>query len=195
MKKECKMAIETYLIEDAEKFISEPEHLEEWSKLVDELELTGQRGLAHPEKSPIPFEAMKEVEQRVYNTLCPNVYEVKDYKNCTIPLRVLSLIALAEREKHFTKIRIWDDIKSPDPIAVGIVYNDPNNEWSGKSYFKIGRWGDELRSFAELKQMAVKRWIEEKTLKLKENISEAQQNLENIQLKAEKHFNGDWVSI
>lgn len=177
------MAIETYLIEDSEKMISEPEHLDEWTKIVGELGLEGQQKLAKPEKSPIPFIKMNSGMEHVYDLLCPNHGEVKSYSNTTIPLRVLSLIALAEREKYFSQIKIWDNNADPDPIAVGYsddTYSSPK--------FIIARWGDELRSFEELKQIAKKKWIANKSIELNEKLN-------TIQTSAEKYFNGDWVNI
>lgn len=184
------MAIETYMIEDADKLIAEPEQLEEWTKTVNELGLDGQISLMKQDKSPIPFAKMNETEERVYKTLCPQRTAVKSYNNGTIPLRVLSLIALSEREHYFPYIEIWDDHASPDPIAVGKSSDNYNAD-----LYLIARWGDELRSFVELKQIAMQRWIEEKKTDLKDKISEAQNNLANIETKAEKYFQGNWVNI
>lgn len=185
------MAIETYLIEDSEKMIAEPEHLEEWTKTVQELNLTGQQELMKEGKSPIPFNIMNTEQERVYGQLCPNQNKVKAYKNETIPLRVLSLIALAEREKYFEGIEIWDNNMKPDPIAVGIVAEGKY----GRRCYLIARWGDELRAYTELKQIAMKSWIEEAKRRLKEKISEANLKLQDIEGQAEKHFSGQWVSI
>jgi hypothetical protein len=184
------MAIETYLIEDSEKMIAEPEHLEEWNQLVEELNLDGQKTLKDGDKSPIPFPMMTTGERRVYEVLCPNKTEVKEYHNNTIPLRVLSLIALSQRENYFNEIQIWDDTAKPDPIAVGIV----GDKWSGKHYI-IARWGDELRAFAELKQLALVRWVEDNKAKLNEIIEGAKLHLATIDSLAVKHFNGEWISI
>ena len=174
--------IETYLMEDSEKMISDVEHLEEWTKIVEELGLTGQQALAKPAKSPIPFLPLNEISERVYGTLCKFHTSVKIYKRSTIPLRILSLIALSENEKYFHHIEIWDD-NDPDPVVIGYV-----NDTYSSPKFLIGRWGDELRSFEELKQIAKKKWSEEK-------IAELTEKLNNIQTAAIQWFDGKWISI
>jgi hypothetical protein len=146
------MAIEVFLIEDSEKLIAEPEHLEEWTKTVEELKLEGQQKLAKPEKSPIPFQPMNTIMQVVYGILCPEKEPVNRYEASTIPLRVLSLIALAEREKYFTDIDIWHANDKPDPIAVGYT----NGRYSSNGMFILARWGDELQDFPTLEAKAKK---------------------------------------
>lgn len=180
------MAIETYLIEESEKMIAEPEHLEEWQKSVEELGLEGQKQLAKPDKSPIPFPKMKSTEYRVYETLCPNKTEVKKYSSNTIPLRVLSLIALAQREEYFAGIEIWDDDTKPDPIAVG--FTDASAYAERKNYYIIARWGDELRSFVELRKMAEDRLTVEKRNDLQKRLSDLDNNICD-------YFNGKWVNF
>ena len=177
------MAIETYLIEDSEKMISEPEHLEEWLKTVEDLGLEGQKELAKPGKSPIPFLAMNRAMERVYATLCPNKTKVHQYRNSTIPLRVLSLIALSEREKYFCKVEIWDDKEKPDPVAVGYL----NDNYDSPT-FLIARWGDELRDFPSLKNEAITRFRENKK-------RDYQAKLDSLEGDIAKYFAGDWTSF
>jgi len=188
------MAIETYLIEESEKMIAEPEHLEEWLKTVEELGLEGQKKLTKEEKSPIPFPKMRRVEYRVYETLCPNKEDVLKYSNNTIPLRVLSLIALAQREQYFVIIEIWDDHASPDPVAVGFA-DSSGLYGENRNAFIIARWGDELRSFPELLKIAKEKWTIKNTTELKSRISDAQKKLETIQNQADKYFIGEFVFI
>jgi len=146
------MAIEVFLIEDSEKLITEPEHLEEWTKTVEELGLEGQKELAQPGKSPIPFQPMNAIMQTVYKILCPKSESVKSYKASTIPLRVLSLIALAEKEGYFKEIDIWHADDKPDPIAVGYV----KGRYYTDEVFILARWGDELQDFPALEAKARK---------------------------------------
>lgn len=184
------MAIETFLIEEAEALITDVELNEEWKQKVEELGLEGQKSLCNPGKSPIPFVRLKKGEERMFEELCPNRTSVKDYKEDTIPLRVLSLIALAEKEGYFGKIEIWHNYGSPDPIAVGYKKNSEGkaDKWTNDGIFIIARWGDELRSFAELLSIAKKQWIEtQKTI--------LQEKLNAIESIANRYFKGEWVNI
>lgn len=176
------MAIETYLIEEAEKLISEPEEAEAWTKIVEEVGLEGQKQLVKPEKGPIPFIAMTKVMERVYETLCPGKEDVKKYKDSAIPMRVLSLIALSEREKYFHKIEIWSD-KVVDPVVVGYL----TKEYSSP-LFLIARWGDELRSFPELLQLAKER-------KKSQKLAEYKSKMNSIEWNIDTYFDGGWVSF
>ena len=176
------MAIETYMIEEAEKLICEPEEVEKWNKLVEEAGLEGQKELIKPEKSPIPFIALTKSMERVYETLCPGKEDAKAYKDSAIPLRVLSLIALSEREKYFYKIQIWSD-KVKDPVVVGVL----NNSYSSP-LFLIARWGDELRSFPELLKLAKERLKQQKMNEYKTKISTIDESID-------KHFNGEWAGF
>lgn len=182
------MAVEVFLIEDSEKMIADPEHLEEWQSLVSDLNLEGQKTLQNKENvSPIPFPMLKKGEERVYEILCPNKTVAQKYGNNTIPLRVLSLLALAEKEKYFNFIEIWDDCEKPDPIAIGVV---GANSWQGKKYI-IARWGDELRPYAELKALAIKRLIENKTIEWKKEIKVLESKLEQIDIEVADYLNGN----
>lgn len=178
------MAIETYMIEEAESLIADPEKTDEWNKIATELNLEGQlKQVSGEGKSPIPFQKLKVGEYRVYKTLCPNSTEVHKYSNSTIPLRVLSMIALAEREKYFDEIMIWDDLKSPDPIAIGIK----GTSWSEDTTYIIARWGDELRSYVELRKIALDRIKESAKNKLSKILKTVDEDVEMF-------LNGEYVS-
>lgn len=178
--------VEEFLVEESEKMVGELEHLDEWLSKVEELGLDGQKNLTKQDKSPIPFLIMNKSMERVYETLCPQKINVKQFADTTIPLRVLSLIALAKQEQYFHEIQIWSDNSSPDPIAVGKLtdsYNSP--------LYIIARWGDELRSFAELKKNAIQKCINQKTLEFKKQISEFNNKLQDIDVLVEEYMNGD----
>lgn len=183
------MAIELFLIEEADKLIAEANSIDEWKQKIEDLGLEGQKQLCI--ESPIPFVRLKTTEIRVYEELCPNRSNVKDYKEDVIPLRVLSLIALAEKEKYFGKIEIWHNYSKPDPIVIGYKKDSKGeaDKYNNDGVFIIARWGDELRSFAELQEMAKKQWIERNKARLEDK-------LRNLEYSAYEYFNmGEWVSI
>jgi hypothetical protein len=158
------MAIEVFFIEEMDKVITENESLDKWLDTVKELGLEGQLSLTSEGKTPIPFRKMTRVEREVYTQLCPEYENVKNYKSDAIPLRVLSLIALAEKENYFGRIDIWYATENTDPIAVGYKLRPdqkPNDvsRWNNDGIFLIARWGDELRSFPELQKMAKESYI------------------------------------
>lgn len=97
----------------------EVEALQEWKTIAEELGFEAQLTLAKGKDSPIPYPFMNEVMNRVYGTLCPCMVEFKTYSKTAIPLEVMKQIAFSVREKHFQKIFIWYDDKTPDPIVVG----------------------------------------------------------------------------
>ena len=95
------MNIETYLIEECQELIENPEELKEWKEKVSTLGLIGQESLAAEGKSPIPFPAMNLEQKNVYKMVLAQECKVEDYSKDTIPMRVLSLIALARQEDYF----------------------------------------------------------------------------------------------
>jgi len=174
--------VESFLVEEVEPLISDQVQLDEWTELVDRLDLDEQKALASGQASPIPFVNMDAMSERIYKTLCPAKVEYKVYGKTAIPIRVLSLIALAEKEKYFKYIEIWYDDKSPDPIVVG--YKD--GQYSSEKHM-IARWGDVLRSQKELTEMALDRLRD----KYEVEIEKARQSLKVVtpDLLAKKFLN------
>lgn len=176
--------IQKFLVEEATELIYDSDKIEEWKTKCEELGLVQQIALANGDKSPIPFECMNTVSERVYETLCPTKVNYKTYHKTAIPLEVLSLIALAEKEKYFEKIEIWHDDKTPDPLAVGYV---KEGAYSYKKY-AIARWGDVLRPFEELKSTAIRVYQNSKIIELRKKIADYNRMLEDITINTERYF-------
>ena len=195
------------------------ESLDEWKATAKELGMEGQLGLSTGDKSPIPYPFMNDNMERVYETLCPNKTSFKDYRNQTIPLEVLKQIAFSVKEEHFSRIMIWADDKEPDPIVVGVnaqwYNNSVDEKGSGTKYFNtaeeckaqpenenkayetnqkqyvIARWGDELRDFTELKELALARVIDEVAGELSKSIATKTERLKLIKENAKSYINGN----
>ena len=187
------MAEEIYLLEENQGIVFDAEKNEEWKKTIEELDLTGQKQLldGSGNKSPIPFQYMNKGMYNMFEVLCPCKTNAKEYSKGPIPLKVLGVIKLCEDEGYFTKLQIWSDEISPDPILVGMT---KDNSWDSE-YYLLARWGDMLRSFDELKEMAKKRWIETSKARLEEEITKATSNLQILEQLAIKHLNGGYVSL
>lgn len=176
--------IQSFLVEETKELIYDSDKIQEWKQKCEELGLSEQLALAEPNKSPIPFEHMNTVSNRVYSTLCPQKIDYRKYNKTTIPLEVLSLIALAEKEQYFNEVEIWYDDKTPDPLAVGILKKD---SWN-RDYFIIASWGDVLRPFEELKETAIKVYKNSSLLSLKRNLAETNQKIANIDNNVALYF-------
>ena len=194
------------------------EALDEWKATAKELGMEGQLGLTKDDNSPIPYPFMNESMKRVYETLCPNKTHFIDYKNTTIPLDVLKQISFSVKEKHFNEIYIWADDKEPDPLAVGMTYqwynnardaaghylyfstkkeceNHPDNSnnayRTNEKFYIIARWGDELRDYAELKKLAIKRTIENIGGELERAIAIKNEKLKLVKENSKSYINGN----
>lgn len=194
------------------------EALDEWKKTASELGMKGQLELTTLDNSPIPYPFMNDCMERVYETLCPNKTGFKEYNNTTIPLEILKQISFSIKEKHFKEIQIWADDKEPDPLAIGITskwYNDARDEKGVYIYFDtkkeckehpdnnnkayetqikkyiIGRWGDELRDFAELKELALARVIDNVGGELERLIAKNTEKLKLIKENSKSYINGN----
>jgi len=210
--------VETFLIEETVDLIHDNEQLDKWNKHVEDLGLTGQTQIVKKGKSPIPFMHLKKSHQNICTTLCPRKEDIENYSATPIPVEILDLIALSKKEGYFNKMQIWYDDKSPDPFAVGIKgvwysYGLDNitkdfqtekeakeyckgtqsesvyfREW-GAQYYLLGKWADVKHSWDELKEMATKRFIAEKSNEYHNKIKEAKRGLEDIKNEAFDEFN------
>lgn len=180
-----KIMVQTFIVQEAEELIYDSEKIDEWKAKCEELGLHDQLALAKKEKSPVPFDCMNTVAIRVYETLCPAKVNYKKYNRTAIPLEVLSLIALSEKEGYFDDLEIWYDDKSPDPLAVGIIKNPDG--WTKKTY-TIARWGDALADFNDLKQKAIAVFKNTTRITLNRKIADANALLSNIDINAEAYF-------
>src|SRR3990167_9273749 len=109
------MEVETYETEEATS-ACKPEDMEQVKKLVDELELDGQKELLVPEQR-FPYRKMTKQEERVYKLLCPGQSNLTSYDDSAIPLRILQVAAHAKSLSVFKKLVIWHadnaDVKDP----------------------------------------------------------------------------------
>jgi hypothetical protein len=195
------------------------EKLDEWKELAAQLGMDSQLALSKGDKSPIPYPYMNDNMFRVYDTLCPSHKEFRQYNNTTIPLDVMKQIAFSVKENHFHSIQVWADDKEPDPFVIGIIckffnwdvkdekgnrihfdtkeecLNHPDNikkevSETDKKHYLIARWGDELKSFKELKQKALDRLIEKYTSELQREIKEKTTKLNSITENCACYLNG-----
>lgn len=222
--KEMKTIVETFVIEETQELIYDDAKLNKWNNLVDKLELSGQKEIVKPTKSPIPFMHIKSGLRDVFSTLCPVKVNIKDYNLTPIPVEILSLVSLSISENYFSEIQIWYDDKKPDPACIGIqksyylkkkgswdVHSDNSKfitkelavqyvkdneliadiqeDYSNVKYYLLGKWADVKHSFDELKQMAIKRYIEKETIELNKTILDANRRLEDLKFESYNKFN------
>lgn len=197
--------VETFLMAENVELIHDENKLNEWNKLVDELGLDKQP--KNGDKSPIPFTPMSKTHKAVFETLCPQKLEYKSYAK-TIPLEVLKLISLSNRERYFQKIEIWHNEEVPDPVAVGLCgqwmfhassavrYNtkeeaklaEPDNTNSlwffESSRYLIARWGDVAKKFDVLREEARGYYTRKKTAETRKKIKELETELHNVEDEA-----------
>lgn len=183
--------VQTFLVQETTELIYDNDSLNEWKTKCEELGLSAQLELSNKDKSPVPFEFMNTVTKRVYETICPAKVNYKQYAKTAIPLEVLSLIALSEKETYFKEIQIWYDDKTPDPFAVGVRKKAGSSYDWDLEYYTIARWGDSLRPFEELKAMAIKAYHHTQRLGLQSKMIEAKHKLESLEITVAKYFNAE----
>ena len=186
------MAEQLYLLEENQETTFDVDKLDEWKALVDELGLEGQKELLSTDKegTPIPFQYMNQGMKNMFEVLCPRNVEANEFDAMPIPLKVLGILKLAESEHYFGKIEIWYDDVKPDPVMVGYT----GKKGDGKMYL-LARWGDVLKTFDELLEVAKKRWLEDKKSRLESRIIEAKKDLENLEHLCHNFFRGKSVYI
>jgi hypothetical protein len=177
--------VQVFMEEETKELIYDSEKLEEWKSKVQELGLNAQLELCKEDKSPIPFTYMKESMVAMFEELCPASTRVQDYNITPIPIEVLGVISLAEKEGYFEGIEIWYDDKKPDPILVGFK--------NGKKYL-MARWGAEKADFGDLYKEAKKRLMARIKTEATETLNRMKNNLANVEEIANKKLRGEWVS-
>lgn len=144
-----KLMVETCI--DVQEIGIETEEVDEYNALAVDL---GLEHLAYKDKSA-NIAPMNQTERKVYETLCPTTYLLKNYKH-HIPKRVLQAMQSvkgfldkeAEKEGKTVEYEVWVD-EHPDPVLIAkIGYTDK---------YLIGRWGHELDTFNELYKRAIQK--------------------------------------
>lgn len=180
------METEVFYQEEVTDLIHDVEKLDEWKKMVEDMGLEGQTKLANPEKSPVPFMVLNQFQTRILQAICPESREVSKFEREPIPLPVLSAIALSRAEGYFTKIEIWADNESPDPVAVGI--RDDHK-------YLIARWGAEKLSWEKLEKKAIARVAKKAKDKATEGLAFCKAVLEDQSDIANKLLKGESVYL
>jgi len=186
-----KTVVETYIIEETQELIYDNEKLDQYNSLVAELGLTGQTAIIKKEKSPIPFLWMNQALVKVFEELCPSKTLVEKYDKTPIPVEALSLVSLAVKEKHFDKIEVWYNDKSPDPAIIGYRYAKGNDAWEMNFYaekYLLARWSDVKATLAELTDRARKLFVLRRTNELNDTIRRQQRELEDLEIEANNRF-------
>lgn len=195
----------------------EVEALDEWKEICNELGMERQVSLTKGKDSPVPYPFLNTTMERVYKTLCPENVDYKKYDKTPIPLPVLKQIQYSVKEKHFQKIEIWYDNKTPCPVVIGFTckYWKYTKKGYDKVYFDtkelaeelneilsddihsddisylIAVWGDELKEFKELKGLAHERLVEKVGNKLQIEQKEIEQKLNILKENCLSFLNGD----
>ncbi len=157
------MAVEVFIESELQELVTDAGKTEEWRAKVEELHFEGQQSLLKNKRSPLPFPIMNNAMLNTYGILCPSKSKIEEYRRTTMPTRVLEMIGLCFHEQYFQELHVWYNEESADPILVG-THED-------KEYL-VARWGDELRSFSELQEIATQRRIKERREKFEAKLRE-----------------------
>ena len=116
-----KTVVQLFMVDETSELIYDGKKLDQWSKLVTDLGLTGQNDIVQPNKSPIPYVCMNRIQHTIIDTLCRSHVKVNEYNKQPIPLEILDAIALSMKEEYFHEIEIWYDDEQLDPVAIGLI--------------------------------------------------------------------------
>lgn len=180
------MDVETCLIPETKELVFDDEKRQEWEGLIKELGLEGQQKLiAGDDKSPIPFYPLNTRERKAIKILLPRWEYPVAYSRSPIPIPVLGVIALAEREKYFKEIHICYDDVEPDPAVIGLTEDDQP--------FLLARWAeDKLKSLDDFIELAKERYVKNIKPRVEAQINDLQRSLENLGSIAEMELNDQY---
>lgn len=186
--------VETFFIEETIELVHDGEKLEKWNTLVAELGLNGQTEVVVSEKSPIPFLWMNSGLIKTFEVLCPTKVDIKSYNKTPIPVELLSIVSLCEKERYFDGIKVWYNDRQKDPAIIGYKMREGrsfderwDSEWYSDKYL-IGRWADIKESLDNLIERAKKLFFQSETLRLKKEIRDRQRDIEDLENKVQEDF-------
>lgn len=177
------MKVETYECDE-----TATEHVEcadEAIKLIEELGLTGQKSLLHPQKKTrSPYRQMTKDEFFVFKQICPEETDVTRFNEEPMPLRVLQVASHAKSTGMFDRLVVWhrESAAVKDPVLVGEkdVQSSPANGYTSKEFYILARWGDALDEWPAVIKTAMAIWREKNTAKLEEVIAQAKADLSAV---------------
>jgi len=143
------MEVQSFLLEENQGMLVDSKEIEAWTKQITKLKLDGQAKLISDDgSSPVMFKLLSAQEHSVYKNASPTHALIENYEGMPIPLKALSLVALAEKEGYFHHIEIWHNDIDPDPLIVGMA-----ESYGGKAYL-IAIFGTKIKTFEELAEKA-----------------------------------------
>lgn len=186
--------VETFEIEKQEAsgpVLDEGEETEMLS-LIDQCGLKGQQELlSYDEETEgvgiIPYRILDPAHKNRWDAVCPHHVEVEKYQGAVMPLRVLQVIAYAQKAKFFDRIEVWSQTsdKVTDPVLIGKIS-------SGQVFYLLARWADELWPVAELYDRAKKALTERWSKQAKNGLAKIEAF--DFESKADEYLEGEYVS-
>jgi hypothetical protein len=183
--------VEIFENEELKSVANNPEVGEAWREKIRELGLHGQESLiGGVNRQPIVFPVMTVEEIKVYKTVCSERCLIAEFKREAIPLRVLEVVGLAQKEGHFEKIEVWATPGKDDPVVVGYRKN-PSNSF-GHLLYLIARWGAELAPFKEIRKKAIELLTVKSVTQARTELATWHARLENMGNELEQCLQTDW---
>jgi Lhr-like helicase len=206
--------VQKYYQEENKNLVHDQDDIDEYKEIADRL---GMGEIKVTKSNPVPFEPLTSNMESVVSELCPSEDDYREYTSGTIPLDILRLIDLCEREKYFKRITVHFDREHPDPFVIGEIgyweesswYNDSRKSlkdqkfeteqavrdakgkhpnFSSEGKFLIAKWGDVEKSMDELKRMAVEKFISTRKAENENKILELRMEIEKSENEAKLRF-------
>jgi len=142
------MLVETYETPEVDEH-GTPECEAEAVELIEQLGLEGQLSLIKPDENGgvqrVPYPKMTKEQRTVLEAIFPKKTRLEDYKDQSIPLRVLQVAAHAK--DLFEKLYVWhpENADEKDPYLIAT---------NGRETYILARWGEELKPFNEMAEKA-----------------------------------------
>jgi len=133
--------------------------------------------------APFKFRPITKEEMNVFKILFPKETLIENYKEF-IPEEVLQEVADFKQTCPFRELRfkvMSPKDYDPDPVMVCDL-RDTNDEYSfaNKTYL-IARWGDALKPFEQLKEIATNMYKKQRAIALKAILRDAQYGLTELE--------------
>lgn len=174
------MLAETYETPEVDEH-GTPECEAEAVELIEQLGLEGQLSLINPDVNGdakrIPYPKMTKEQKVVIQAVCPKESNLNEYKDQSIPLRILQVAAHAK--ELFEYLLVWhpENADEKDPYLIG----RNGNGYSSTEYYILARWGEQLLPWGEMVEKAASMLRGKRVQKLNRMKSAIQADIESTE--------------
>lgn len=156
----------------------------------------------NPPQSFSAFPLMTKIEMSVWKAYCPRI-EKLDATEMPLHSKALEIIEETKKQEMFHVYELWSEAEEIiDPILVGVRLRKDYSDQKGgmkellagsryegqNNYFLLCRWGEALKPYNEIRQIAFKNKVGKRSIELRQSIKDSTRELEDLEDSVRKEL-------